>query len=520
MHRRILAAAVLAVGCSPQAEPGRLDPAVGAALATITAGDVHDRIAFLASDELRGRDTPSPGLETAARWIADQLASFGVQPAGEDGWFQRYPYPLVGLDARESRFEISAGATHALEYGTEFLAWGGRAPTRAVGVTYLGPGLRAPEGSLADRAALVRLDALPESDRRGFGFGGATRATIRNTSDAARSAGAESVVFVLDPRVTPGEVGALVESAEQPARALGGVTADADPATFFITREAARRLFRMAGLDGTELLERASLERPLTLSGVTLRLAAPLRAHDEETAPNMVGVIRGSDPGLSGTYVVLSAHMDHVGVGRPDETGDSIYNGADDDASGTAVLMEVAEALAALPVPPKRSVLVLAVSGEEKGLLGSRWFSEHPTVPLDSVVANINLDMVSRNAPDTIVVIGREYSSLGATVHEVAGRPELGLTLAADPWPEQRFFFRSDHFNFARHEIPALFFFAGTHEDYHRPSDEVDRIDADKASRVGRLVFLLALAVADDPEPPRWDEDGLEEVRRLVAEDR
>jgi Zn-dependent M28 family amino/carboxypeptidase len=133
------------------------------------------------------------------------------------------------------------------------------------------------------------------------------------------------------------------------------------------------------------------------------------------------------------------------------------------------------------------------------------------------MVANVNVDMVGRNAPDSIVVIGQEYSSLGPLVRRVAAdNPDLGLTVSEDLWPEQRFFFRSDHFSFARKEIPALFFFAGTHEDYHRPSDEVDRVDTDKTARVGRLVFYLTHAIADSEAPPEWDPEGLEAVRELT----
>jgi Zn-dependent M28 family amino/carboxypeptidase len=205
-----------------------------------------------------------------------------------------------------------------------------------------------------------------------------------------------------------------------------------------------------------------------------------------------------------------------VGVGRAFD-GDSIYNGADDDASGTSALLEIAEAFASMPEPPGRSLVFLAVSGEEKGLLGSRWFTDHPTIPLDRVVANVNIDMIGRNATDSVVVIGMEYSSLGSLVREVAAEhPEIGISVMPDPWPEERFFFRSDHFNFARKEIPALFFFAGVHDDYHRPSDEVEKIDGDKAARVARLIFYTAQALAEDAEAPRWDPQGLAEVRTLT----
>jgi Zn-dependent M28 family amino/carboxypeptidase len=227
-------------------------------------------------------------------------------------------------------------------------------------------------------------------------------------------------------------------------------------------------------------------------------------------------MLRGSDPALRDEYVILSAHMDHVGVGTP-VNGDSIYNGADDDASGTAALLEIAEAMASLPEPPRRSVVFLHVSGEEKGLLGSRWYSDNPTLPLERIVANINIDMIARNAPDTVVVIGKDYSTMGQTVNAVGARhPELGLVVSDDIWPEERFFFRSDHFNFARKEIPALFFFTGVHEDYHRPSDTVERIDAGKAARVTRLVFYTLHDLANADARPRWDPAGLEEVRALT----
>ncbi len=237
-------------------------------------------------------------------------------------------------------------------------------------------------------------------------------------------------------------------------------------------------------------------------------------------APNVVAIFPGSDPTLRNEYVVLSAHMDHVGVGRP-VRGDSIYNGADDDASGTSALLEVAEAFASLAegVRPARSILFLAVSGEEKGLLGSEYYSDHPTVPLESIVANVNMDMIGRNETDGVVVIGKNYSSLGAVVEQVAAehRQLIGLTAGDDRWPNERFFFRSDHFNFARKEIPAIFFFAGTHEDYHEPSDEVERLDVDKAARVARMIFLTTHSIATTPQRPTWSAQGLAEVRRMTG---
>jgi hypothetical protein len=518
-HALIFAAVALAA-CTNTATQHGTPQAVRQAEATITAADVYDRIAFLASDELAGRDTPSRGLETAAAWIAEEFQRFGFEPAGEDGWMQRYPFPLEGLDARRARLEISGGHTHALEYGTDFFAQPGAAPNRAVGVMYVGDltGLdRGPEGGLRDRAAVVRLPGTVQEARGGLRFSADTRGRVAEALALARQANAASVLFIMDEQVTAQQVQGLAETAQLPGRVVGGRAARDDAAAFFMTHTGALRMFRMAGYDGAEILRRPSPDRPLPLPGITVRVEAPWLAIDQAEPPNVAGLLRGSDPLLRDTYVILSAHMDHVGIGRPDATGDSIYNGADDNASGTAAILAIARAFAALPEPPARSVLFLAVSGEEKGLLGSRWFADNPTVPIESIVANLNLDMIGRNAPDSIVVIGQEYSSLGATVRQVAERhPEIGLTAARDIWPEQRFFFRSDHFSFAAKEVPALFFFAGVHEDYHRPSDTVDRVDADKVARVARLVFHLALDIAQSPDAPTWDPDGLEEVRSLV----
>ena len=519
------ALAALALGgagaCNSTPQPGAPgdSAAVATAAATITPGDVYDRIAFLASDELRGRNTPSPGLERAAEWIAAELESFGLEPAGEEGWLQRYPYPLEGLAGDEAAFDIVGGATHTLQYGADFFAQAGREPAgglAATGVIYVGDEVRS-DPALRDRAVMLRLPGAPEQARGGLRLPRDARAAASAALSAADEAGAAAVVFVLDPGVAADQVEALAAAAESPSRRLGGSAADAGPPAFYLTRRAATRLLGMAGLDAAEQLRR-TVDRPVPLSGITLRLSAPLRTLDDAEPPNVVGMLRGSDPELRDTYIVLSAHFDHVGVGRPDESGDSIYNGADDDASGTAALVEVAEAFASLEVPPRRSLIFLAVSGEEKGLLGSRWFSDHPTVPVESIVANVNLDMVGRNASDSIVVIGQQYSSLGPTLMDVsAAHPDLGLTVAEDIWPEQRFFFRSDHFNFARLEIPALFFFAGVHEDYHRPSDHVDDIDTDKNARVARLAFLLTNRIANDEQAPQWTEEGLAEIRRLTG---
>jgi hypothetical protein len=219
----------------------------------------------------------------------------------------------------------------------------------------------------------------------------------------------------------------------------------------------------------------------------------PLQGGSEAT--NTIGWIEGADPAFRSEYIVFSAHMDHLGVGLPLE-GDTIYNGADDNASGTAAILELAEAFGRFGVQPRRSVVFIGFSAEELGLVGSRWYVDHPTFPLESTFANINLDMIGRNWRDTIVAL-RSPDELGETAERVArAHPELGLTVIDDPWPNLSLLSRSDQWSFIRNGVPALFFTSGLHVDYHTPRDEADRLDYEKTERVTRLLFLLALELA------------------------
>jgi hypothetical protein len=222
-------------------------------------------------------------------------------------------------------------------------------------------------------------------------------------------------------------------------------------------------------------------------------------------APNVAGVLPGRDSALRGEYVAVVAHMDHLGVGRPVK-GDSIYNGADDNASGTAGVMALAAAFAAQPQRPRRSVLFLAVSGEESGLWGSRAFVAHPSVPLDSIVGLVNLDMIGRNRPDSVYLNGWGKTSISDLVRRLAvAHPELGLGVGPDVEDRPRTPADSDHYPFQHEGVPYVFFYTGDHADYHRPSDEVVRMDADKAVRVTRLALYTLWAMADSRTRPKWD---------------
>jgi Zn-dependent M28 family amino/carboxypeptidase len=265
--------------------------------------------------------------------------------------------------------------------------------------------------------------------------------------------------------------------------------------------QAAEQLATIRGATRGVILEMPGWSANVTVAQETLR---------SERAPNTVGILEGTDPTLRNEYVVFSAHMDHVGTrtgmtATNGEPVDSIFNGADDDASGTVGIVELAEAFAATGARPKRSMIFLAVSGEEKGLWGSEWFGANPPVPIGQLVANLNADMIGRNWPDTIVVIGKEHSDLGETLGRVSTRhPELRMAAIDDRWPEQNFYQRSDHYNFAKRGVPVLFFFNGTHEDYHRASDHADKIDAEKLARIAQLMYWIGQEVGNAAERPRW----------------
>jgi len=230
-------------------------------------------------------------------------------------------------------------------------------------------------------------------------------------------------------------------------------------------------------------------------------------------APNVVGILEGTDPSLKHEYVVFSAHLDHVGItpGQPD----SINNGADDDGSGTVGLLELAEAFTRKKAATKRSLIFLNVSGEEKGLWGSAYFAAHPPVPIDQVVTNLNMDMIGRNWPDTVETIGMTFSSLGPMLDSVAAaNPKLNMTPVNDLSPEERRLFRSDHYNFARAGVPILYFTSGHHPDYHQVTDSPDKINAEKEARLVQLVFWMGQAVGNAASKPTWNPGALEQVQQ------
>jgi hypothetical protein len=482
---------------------------VARAAASITKEDFYTRVGVIADDSMKGRDTPSPGLDNTARWIAEEFHRFGLKPGGDDGtYLQEYVIQQVAPDFENSVIDVSGGPE--LSFGKDVIAaFGTPSEEELTGGVVLLAGAVFPEGIGNEEIRGKHLILLLPQDT----VGQSRRAQMLMLNQII---GAEPASVMLVSRQSDAEWNQAAELQEQRTQSRtpwqsGGRTF---PAVLSIRESSVTRLLESRSVAMPSLPENP--QDPATLlsvPGLELTIAARSRVVQELRAPNTVGILEGSDPTLRHEYVVFSGHMDHVGVGRPNAEGDSIYNGADDDASGTVAVVELAEAFGMLDPAPRRSMIFVAVSGEEKGLWGSSYFTSYPPVPIESMVADINADMIARNWADSIVVIGKEHSDLGKTLEEVGrAHPELNMVPMDDIWPEENFYRRSDHFNFASKGVPILFFFNGTHEDYHQPSDELENIDAEKAARIVKLMFYLGLEVANAPERPKWDPEHYAEI--------
>ena len=468
------------------------------AVQSITPEDIRRRIGVIADDSMRGRDTPSPELEKVAAYIASEFRRMGLKPGGDNGTFlQRYAIDRVQFAADSSIAFVHGGGDATLSYGRDFVfsdnmfESGDYAGDLVLLTGTMGGGIQLDTAALAGKMLVVTARVRNRADRQRL-LGWRPAGVIGLTSAP------DSLWMTLVERSSQTQL-------RDPSRQVGA------PLVLTVRAGSLAPVLTRLGADSAVVQQAAQAGAPLTarpLAGAQLHVHGRIRAVDRRSAPNVVGILEGSDPRLKREYVVLSAHMDHVGVGRP-VNGDSIYNGADDDASGTIAVVEAAEAFAQLQPRPKRSIIFLTVSGEEKGLWGSAYFADHPPVPVANIVADLNTDMVGRNWKDTIVAIGKEHSDLGATLNRVgAAHPELRMQPIDDIWPQESFYTRSDHYNFARKGVPILFFFNGTHADYHRPSDSADKIDFEKESRIVKLVFYLGLDVANAADRPKWNPDS------------
>lgn len=473
------------------------EPPVTRAAATITQPDIMRRVGLIAADSMQGRGTPSPGLERTAEYVASEFRRAGFTPAGGDGgYMQRFWVTRWTIDTSSTVELAGSGRHEEARLGTDARYIFGKIPDQPLRGPAMLIGGADSSASLAGpdvRGKLVLLLAdfsqpLPSTFNQKISeLAGAGPIAVLVLSNRDSATFAQRLAAAARPRLERDadygtESGAPVIELHE--RAVGAVltTLGINPARLRGQRQPVRR----------------------AVPELTIEVRLSKRVLTRALVPNVLGILEGSDSLLKKEYLVYSAHIDHIGI-SPKQT-DSVNNGADDNASGVAGLLELAEAFRQPGMRPKRSILFLAPSAEEDGLLGSAHFTEHPTVPLSQVVANINMDLIGRNWPDSVIAVGLEQSDLGKTLQSVVyAHPELRMTPIPDRWPEERIFYRSDHFNFARKGVPILFFTSGTHPDYHQPSDEASRIDGEKQARLVRLLFYLGAQVADTMPRPQWN---------------
>ncbi|MDQ3321659.1 MAG: M20/M25/M40 family metallo-hydrolase [Acidobacteriota bacterium] len=514
----------------------------------ITAKQMSDYLHFIASDEMEGRDTPSRGLDTTAKFIAMMLSRWGLKPAGDDGtYFQKIALRRDVVDGQNTSVEIGG---QKFAYGEDFMRVSGTdAGAISASVVYAGNGWMIKsknlnpyqgidvkgkyiavlsEGEITSPQRLVPLPAgLTNADLQGQrGVDWADAATY------ARQNGAKGVI-ILPSKFLQSNWGSVRQLfgrsrmyVEKFAQSLTlGASA---PSVFLASPKVAEALFNAEPIN------------PLTgATTTTSDLSANKKINfDIKLKPeiamtqNVVAVWEGSDPILKNEMVAIGAHYDHVGM-NPNAPGpDKIWNGADDDGSGTTGVLAIAEALSKSAKRPKRSILFVWHTGEEKGLWGSEYFTKFPTVDLKNVVAQLNIDMIGRSkktsdanpknkdlsGENEIYVIGSEMmsSKLGEVTKSI-NNSYLKMNYDFrydDPKDPNRFFFRSDHFNYAVNGIPVAFWFDGVHEDYHQPGDSADKIDYNKMQMVTRTIFLTMWELADLRERPAVDKQLPPELMR------
>jgi len=477
----------------------------------ISENALRAHIKFLSDDRLEGRGTGARGGELAALYCAQQFEAMGLRGAGAKGSFFQ-PVSLVGVKAdpkTELRIEGLDGS-QTFKFGDEFVAFTG-AQTEHVSVNadlvFVGYGIDAPEQKWNDYKLpaedyrgkiLVMLVNDPPATREEPDLFGGRRLTYSGRwtykyEEAARRGAAG--VILLHTTESAGYPWSVVRTSNGSWRFdIARGANDKIPFLQFrswMTDEAARRMLRLAGLN-LDLLRKDAATRDFRPIKMNLKASLVLNSEVKRVeAPNVVAILPGRDPKLRDEYVVYSAHWDHFGVGAPDKTGDTIYNGALDNATGVASVLEIARVLSQLPPAqrPRRSFLFLITTGEEQGLIGSEWYSLHPVVPLSKTAADINLDSMNILGPTRdFVPLGAERSTLKNIVGDIAR--ERGLKISPDPRPEQGSFYRSDHFPFAKVGVPSISLKEGSEyighpkewgeqkfkeyneAHYHQPSDE------------------------------------------------
>lgn len=503
----------------------------------ITAAAIRGDMRFLADDLLEGRGTGARGHVIAAHYVASRFEGMGLEPAGENGsFFQEVPIRSMTLKEQQSSGSLTLqGKSTTLKLREDFLLSPdpGREQVEVdAPVVFAGYGITAPSQGYDDYKG---LDVKGKIVALLFGapnFPVAVKAHysaswLKRQNAAAH--GAVGYLLVYDPaleNIYP--FSTQVRDLAIPKR--NWLSAAGEPSLYYpqlkvvgaVSMAGLAHFLAGSGHSTEQVFAAAKNKKPLRFAAVQLAHFKSVTQWTDIKSPNVVAKLEGSDPKLKEQYVVYSAHLDHLGISTP-VNGDAIYNGALDNASGSAVLMEVAHAFASMPVKPRRSLLFVAVTGEESGLLGSDYFASNPTVDKGSMIANVNMDEDLMLWPlKDVVALGAEHSTLDAVVARAV--KALHLVQSPDPEPEQVSFIRSDQYSFVRQGIPSVALEAGVKSDdpnidpvkiatawekdiYHHPQDDMQQPNLDFAAGAlyARFAFLCGLYTANDADAPKWN---------------
>ena len=492
-----------------------------------------EHVKFLADDNLEGRETGSEGLRKAEAYVVDRLKKAGLEPAGVDGFYQ--PVKFISREIVEkdsSAGLVFDGKTEPLGLGDDayFNTRMPLAPEEiSAPLVFVGYGLKIPETNYDDLAGLdlkgkivVYLAGSTADTPTALS---AHYQTIGERWKPLREAGVIGLIGIPNPASMDIPWSRMSVNRAHPSMDLIGAEFDEAPGlkmSLTYNPAQAEKLFVLSGHTFAEIAEPGKDRKPLPRFplNVSLKARAVVKSTSVESA-NVVAKLPGSDPILKNEYVVLSAHVDHVGIGAP-INGDRIYNGAMDNASGVAALLDIAASWKAKEAHPRRSILFVFVTAEEKGLLGSKYFAAHPTVPRSSMIANVNIDMFLPIVPLKVLKVqGLAESDLGDRAREAA--QTFDIRVQPDPQPLRNAFIRSDQYNFIRHGIPAVKldvgFDPGSPDEkifkewltvrYHAPSDDLQQpVDRSTAATYEEIIRQLLVSIANADAPPRWKPDS------------
>jgi hypothetical protein len=529
----VLAAALAFPGATARAAEDEAD----AALQSIRPEAIRAEMRFLSDDALEGRGTGTRGHEIAAKHMAAEFEAMGLAPAGEGGtFFQTVPLRSARVDGAKTSLTLTLnGQKQNLVFGRDYLMEGepGRAEsTVEAPVVYVGFGVTAPDQNYDDYKGIDTRGKIVAQVYGAPNFDSALKAQYSSLESKEANAvahGAVGLLVLYDPQLEalfPFQRNASSLAFPQ----MSWLDKENKPNDFIpelkglaaLSLPVSRKFFEGSGHNADEVFAAAK-------DGKSLAFPTPVtaRMHDQSelmdmSSPNVAAKLEGSDPVLKNEYLIYSAHLDHLGIGEP-VNGDRIYNGALDNASGCAILLEVARAYSKMNPRPKRSILFLAVTGEEVGLLGSDYFAHYPTVSKAAIVADVNIDEDVMLWPlHDIIAYGAEHSSLEAVAEKAAQK--LKLSVSPDPAPEETLFIRSDQYSFVKQGIPAIFPVAGFKSTdpaidppaifkkweqtrYHQPQDDMQQpgLDFDQAVKYAQFIYLCGWLITQDPARPTWN---------------